>query len=48
MDIQMFTICFWMQTNDSDIGAPFSYATSGATNEITIFKTDLTVNNDDR
>jgi len=44
VNMDMFTICFWMQTSDSDEGALFSYATSSFLNEVTIFKADFSIN----
>ncbi|XP_068705158.1 neuronal pentraxin-2-like isoform X2 [Montipora foliosa] len=44
-DLSMFTLCFWMQTSDSDKGVTFSYALQSADNELTLFKNELAINN---
>ena len=33
-NLTAFTVCFWMKTNDSNSGTPFSYAVPGEDNEI--------------
>lgn len=44
-NLSMFTLCFWMQTNDSDRGVTFSYAIQGVNNELTLFRNELAINN---
>ena len=35
--LSQFTVCFWMRSNDSEQGTPFSYAaTEQSTNELII------------
>lgn len=42
-DLDMFTICFWMETDDSQQGTTFSYAISSSTNELTLFKNEFAI-----
>ena len=43
VNLNMLTICFWMQTVDKDEGALFSYAVPNSMNEVTIFKDQLAI-----
>ncbi|XP_067046244.1 C-reactive protein-like isoform X2 [Acropora muricata] len=43
-DLDMFTICFWMETSDSQPGTTFSYAISSSINELTLFRNQLAIN----
>lgn len=43
VNLNMLTICFWMQTVDKDDGALFSYAVPNSMNEVTIFKDQLAI-----
>ena len=35
-----FTVCFWMDSNATNRGTPFSYATSESANELLIYNYD--------
>ena len=48
MKLSKFTICFWMQTEDTDKGVTFSYAIPGQHNEITIFRRELAIHGETR
>lgn len=48
-DLNMFTVCFWMKTDDLSEGTTFSYAIrTPCCNEITLFKTNLAIQNRNR
>lgn len=37
-NMKEFTVCFWMKSNDTTDGTPFSYSVPAANNEILITK----------
>ncbi|XP_068705193.1 serum amyloid P-component-like [Montipora foliosa] len=45
-DLSMFTLCFWMQTNDLKSGVTFSYALPGDSNGLTLFRKNLVINDE--
>lgn len=48
-NLSMFTLCFWMKTDDLSEGTTFSYAVrKPCCNEITLFKRHLAIQNQDR
>jgi len=48
-NLSMFTVCFWMKTDDLSEGTSFSYAIrKPCCNEITLFKRHLAIRNQDR
>ena len=49
VNLSMFTVCFWMKTDDLSEGTTFSYAIrKPCCNEITLFKTNLAIQNQNR
>ena len=49
LSLSMFTVCFWMKTDDLSEGTTFSYAIrKPCCNEITLFKRHLAIQNQDR
>lgn len=48
-NLSMFTVCFWMKTDDLSEGTTFSYAIrKPCCNEITLFKRHLAIQNQNR
>ena len=48
-NLSMFTVCFWMKTDDLSEGTTFSYAIrKPCCNEITLFKRHLAIQSQDR
>ena len=48
-NLSMFTVCFWMKTDDLSEGTTFSYAIrKQCCNEITLFKRHLAIQNQNR